>query len=269
MRPTTPWQRGLQHFNGALFVPNSVDGLGTGLGGQWTTGTGNITHATVGTAYDTQFKRTIYKNAGNANDELGPRLSRAGDYQFWLGNDKYLGGWYLSAIFRIEAWNAENTARLFIGMTANAAAICTSDTVPTHTCGLWHDTTDGQDVLNFVFRSSGAADKTTSVTTHALNPGILAAGVTLLWEMWAFPNGMNVINTNWKLSQFDVSLDSHSEPSNRVKRIKWQETGNMINSVAQMMAPQVQMSNGAETVANRFGMSVANVYVVPWSGEQD
>jgi hypothetical protein len=268
MRPTHSWQRGLQHFNGALFVPNSVDGLGTGLGGQWTTGAGTITHATVGTAYDTQFKRTIYKNGATHDDELGPRLSRAGDYQFWMGNDKYLGGWYMSAIFRIEAWNSD-AGRLFIGMTANAAAICTSDTVPQHTTGLWHDTTDGQDVLNFVFRSTGAADKTTVVTTHALNPGILAANNTFLWEMWTFPNGSNVINTNWKLSQFDVSNDTHGSPFNRVKKVKWQETAGMNSSIAQMMAPQVQMSNGADGTAGHYGISVANVYVVPWSGEQD
>jgi hypothetical protein len=269
MRPTVPWQRGLQHFNGCLFLPNSVDG--TGAWDKWDSGSGTVTHATVGTAYDTQFKRTIWKNSGGGgtNDQmLGPRKVNTGDYQFWLGNDKYLGGWYLSAIFRIEVWNSD-AGRLFIGMTGNAAAVCTSDAVPQHTCGLWHDTTDGQDVLNFVFRSTGAQDKTTTVTTHAANPGILAANNTFLWEMWAFPNGHSVINTNWKLSQFDVTNDSHGVPYNRVKKVKWQETGGMTNSLAVMMAPQCQMSNGADTTINHFGMSVANVYATPWSGEQD
>jgi len=266
-RPTSFFQRGLQFFNGCLFLPNSVDGTGSGagLGAAWTTDTAAVgiavTHATVGTAFDTQFKRTIYTNAaGTANQELGPRQSHAGDYQFWFGNAASLGGWYMSTIFRIETWNSDS-GRLFAGMTASTNPVCISDTIPNNTIGLWHDSTDGQDVMNLVIKGTGAVDKTLSVTTHALNPGILAAGVTLLWEMWAFPFGISVINTNFRLSQFDAT-------NKRVNRVKWNAQGGGPTTTT-MCAPQVQMSNGADTTVSHYSISVANIYCAPYSQTLD
>ncbi len=269
MRPPYPFQRGLQHFNGVLFLPSTTtDGAGKGLGTAWTTGVGTVSHPTPSTAFDTQFKRTKYSQVvTTTNQELGPRLSATSDYQFWLGNGDNLGGWYMSTIFRIETWTAD-TGRLFVGMTAAATAQCITDTVATHTGGLWHDTTDGQDVLSFVVRSTGAAAKT-QLTAHsgAVAPvvnasGILASGVMLLWEMWNFPNSMNDINWNYRLSKADTT-------NNRFNKVIYGAAGGFANSTGTMMAPQVQMSNGtADTTANHYEISVANIYATPNSGEQ-
>jgi len=264
MRPSVHWQRGLQHFNGAMFQPDSSTAGGKGLGGIWTTDTAavgiTVAHATVGTAFDTQLKRTTYANVVGAptpDQELGPRLSSAGDYQFWFGNAANLGGWYMSAIFRIGTWNNDG-GRLFVGMTASTNPVCISDTVPNHTIGLWHDSTDGQDVLSLVNKTTGASAKL-AISDHTSDPGLLATGVTLLWEMWAFPNSINAINTNFKLQKFD--------PTNRtIANVEWNAQGGG-PSTTTMCAPQVQMSNGADTTAAHFKIEVANVYCVAYSGE--
>lgn len=273
-----PWQRGLQFFNGALFVPNSIDGTGTDY--TWDPGTGTVTHATVGTAFDTQFKRTIWSNAaGVNNDILGPRKANTGDYQFWLGDKRFCGGFYLSTVFRIETWTAD-TGRLFAGLTAGANPNVASDTLQNNSMGLWHKTTDGANILNFVTRDNAGSEVSQVVAdaTHAV--GVLASGVTLLWEMWHFPNaigpastGLTGVTVNWKLSLFDTSNGADTptpRPLNRVKKQNYNEAGFTSAPTTKMFAPQVQMSNGtADTTVNHYQLGVANIYCAPWSGEMD
>ena len=282
MRPVTPWQRGLQFFNGALFVPNSVDGTGGGIGGAWTYDTAaagvTVTHATVGTAFDTQFKRTIYTNAaGTADQELGPRLSNTGDYQFWLGNKRHCGGFYFSTVFRIDTWNSDG-GRLFVGLTGGANSNVISDTLQNNSMGLWHKSSDGANILNFVTRDNGGNEASQVVAdgTHAV--GTLAAGVTLLWEMWHFPNAIDNVSTgltgltvNWKLSLFDTAVGADGLANDRVKKLNYQQNSfsSRATTISTMFAPQVQMSNGADTTVSHYAISVANIYIAPWGGEMD
>jgi hypothetical protein len=275
MKPVHEWQRGLQYFNGCLFVPNSTDGFGAF--DKWTTGAGTISHATVGTAFDTQFKRTIYTQVvTTANQELGPRKSNTGDYQFWLGDKRFCGGFYFSTVFRIEAWNNDG-GRLFIGLTAGANSNAISDTLQNNSMGVFHKHTDGANILNFVTRDNAGSEKTQVVAdaTHAV--GALTAGNTLLWEMWHYPNaispasaGLTGITVNWKLSIFDTTNGTDGRPLNRVKLMTYNENNFTTNPTTTMFAPQVQMSNGStDATAGHFSIGVANVYVAPWSGEMD
>jgi len=274
MRPTSQWQRGLQHFNGVLFQPNSSTAGGNGLGGVWTTDTASagitISHATPGTAFDTQMKRTVYTNViTTQNQELGPRLAAAGDKQFWVGNADNLGGFYFSAIFRIETWSGAGSGtdgRLFVGLSGNATSCALVDVVPHNSIGLSHVATDGQDVLNLVVVDNSGSITTKNLTVHSgavsptVNaPGILASGVMLLWEIWAFPFAQSTVVTNCRLSYFD--------PTNKyVSKVVWSSSGGLTTN--QFMAPQVQMSNGAtDTTAAHYSIGVANVYCVPWTGE--
>lgn len=272
-RPTTEWQRGLQHFNGHLFVPDGATTGGRGLGAAWTTGAvGTLSHAAPGTAFDTQFKRTVWTEAGASNNqELGPRQSLTSEYNYYLGNAANLGGWYMSAILRVDAWDtpAAPAGRIFVGLTASANPVCISDTFPANTIGLSHLAADTQDVLNLVMiDSTGAALTGTpkAVTTNALNPNILAAGNTFLWEMWSFPNQPTVGSVEAKLSWFDAT-------NHRVSKLKWTSSGTSASghsiSPTAMMAPQCQMSNGTDATAGHYAISVANVYVNTWTGEQD
>jgi len=240
----------------------------------WTTDTAavgiTVAHATVGTAFDTQLKRTTYANVGGtANQELGPRLANAGDYQFWMGNDTtnhdYLGGFYMSAIFRIGTWNSDG-GRIFVGLSASANPVCISDTEPANTVGLWHESTDVQDEFYLLTVTNTPTVTKTKLTQNSgavspvVNaPGILAAGVTLLWELWAFPSSVGTVNTNCRLSKFDAT-------NKWVSKVVWNAVGGgPLNTV--MMAPQCQMSNGTDTTAAHYKIEVANVYCVPPSGE--
>jgi len=271
-RPTTNWQRGLHYFNGHLFVPNGTDGTGSGLGAPWTHGVGiTIAHATPAAAFDTQLKRTTYTQVvTTTNQELGPRQSLASEYQYWPGNARFCGGFYMSATFRIEAWD-DDTGRLFVGMTNSSNAVCISDTVPNNTCGLWHDGTMGQDVLKFVIKNNAGTTASLDITTHAANPGILAAGHTFVWEMWHYPGPTLAVNPgiNGRLALYDTSNDSEAIPFNKVKKVAWEEQGNILTT-NRFMAPQVQMSNGGtDNTAGHFSLGVANIYCAPWSGEMD
>lgn len=255
-RPASHWQRGLQHFNGVLFLPSSgTDGAGKGLGTAWTTDTAavgiTIAHATPGTAIDTQMKRTTYTNvAGTADQELGPRLSAATDKQFWFGNAAGLGGFYFSAIFRVETWNSDG-GRLFVGLSNSANPVCISDTVPNHTIGLWHDSTDGANVLSIVTKAA------TGTTKDAITGATLAAGQAFLWEMWAFPFGISVINTQCRLTSINTG-----------QKIQFNSIGGG-PTTATMLAPQCQMSNGADTTVSHYSISVANIYCAPYSQTLD
>ena len=268
-RPLSPYQRGLQHFNGTLFCPDSASAGGRGLGGVWTTGAGvTVTHATPASELDTQQRRTIYSNSGGGgtNDqELGVRQTAAGDYAYWMGNYNRLGGWYFSTIFRLEAWN-NNAGRFFAGLSASANAIVASDTVPQNTIGLWHDTTDGADATWIVIRGTGAVDKTHAVTTNALNPGLWATGATFIWEMWEAPFGISVTNTSYRLSWFETTHTKPDKPSVKLVEMNSIGGGPATNTFC---APQVQMSNGADTTAGHFSIGIANIYVTPHTGELD
>jgi hypothetical protein len=291
MKPLTEWQRGLQYFNGCFFLPNSVDG--TGAWDKWDPGDGTVSHATVGTAFDTQLKRTIYTNDGTANRALGVRKVNAGDYQFWLGDKRYCGGFYFSTVFRLEAWNGNGTGndgRIFIGLSADANPCAGSDTLKNLSMGLFHKSTDGPNVLNFVTKNA-SGDEATGViadATHGLdgqNNPVLVAGTTFLFEMWHFPNAidpaaagaMTGMTVNAKLSRFDTSLYSGGAQVdgyalNRVKKVGWNEVGfsNLhAKPYTTMFAPQIQISNANDTTIGHYAMGVANVYVAPWSGEMD
>ena len=205
------------------------------------------------------------------------RKKNAGDYQFWLGDKRFCGGFYMSTVFRIEAWNSD-AGRLFIGLTNGANANCVSDTLQNNSMGLFHKSTDGANILNFVTRDNvgSEASQVVADATHAV--GALAAGATLLWEMWHYPNGispaaagMTGVTSNWKLSVFDTANGSDGKANNRVKKLSWNEN-TFVNAAAvltKMFAPQVQMSNGADTTAGHFSIGIANVYCAPWSGEMD
>lgn len=287
MRPTMQHQRGLWNFNGHLFVPNGIDGSGSpGLGSPWVTDTAakgiTVSHPAPSAGFADQLKRTLYTQsapggAANNDQELGPRQNLASEYQYWTGNERFCGGWYMSVIFRVNAWD-DDTGRLFIGLSESANPVVASDTMPNNSCGLWHSGLMTQDVLKFYAKNNAGTEAIQDVTTHALNPGILAAGVTLQWEMWHYPNthdnrSASNVGVNFMLSLYDISNQTETIspflviPFNRIKRVKWQEQGNALTT-NKFMAPQAQMSNGATDVtAGHFGIAIINIYCVPWSGE--
>ncbi len=152
-----------------------------------------------------------------------------------------------------------------MGLSANANAEVRSDVLDANTMGLWHSAAHGQDELYYAITNGAGAETDVAVTTHALNPGILVAGSTFLWEMWEAPFGISVTNVNYRLSQFITTHNKPSEPS--VKLVKYNSQG--FATPAAFLAPQCQMSNAADTTVDHFGIGIANIYVTPHTGEND
>jgi hypothetical protein len=109
---------------------------------------------------------------------------------------------------------------------------------------------------------------TSGISTY---PGILASGVTLLWELWAYPAFEGVVNVSGKLSIFDVATGADALALNRVAKVNYKQEGNtMSGSTTTFLAPQVGMSNGpTDVVAADYELAIINIYVAPWSGEMD
>jgi hypothetical protein len=244
-RPLHPFQPSLYDFNGLLWLPNGVDGTGRGLGSAWTVAAGNtVTHpAPANTNFVTQLKRTIYANDGTTNRTLGAYLLGTHDFQFWRGNSDRLGGFYMSVMFSINAW-ANNAGRLFIGLADSVSGlVADSDTVAGDIVGLWHDSTMGANVLKLMSRDG------TTKTEQDITGVTLAAGQGFLWEMWGEPNPtdnimgtkLTSLNTGAKIQYIQISTNS---PRNTI-----------------MMAPQVHMSNGADTTPNNFSIGIMEIYL--------
>jgi hypothetical protein len=251
VRPNDKWQKGLWNFNGMLFVPNGLNGNGSSLGA-WAVDTGNtITHPNpTGTSKATQIRRTMYANDGTNNRSLGVRGITATDAAFWRGNSTvtpFLGGFYLAATFTIEAW-ADNTGRIFVGLSANATPVVIADAAPVDCVGLWHSSVEAANTFVIITRGSGAETKT--AFTSAAN---LVVGQGYLYEMWTYPASASLtaniahrltnLNTGAKIAFLSNTLGPQA---------------------ATFMSPQVQMSNGAGASAGTpgaFAIGIGGVLV--------
>jgi hypothetical protein len=250
VRPSDQWQRGLWGFNGLLFVPNSTDGTGGGLGAPWIIDAGvTVSHpAPTATSKATQIRRTMYTHDATNNRRCGPRIGSTADQAFWRGNSTvapFLGGFYFAAVFTIEAW-ADDTGRIFAGLTAAASGVVQTDAVPVDTIGLWHSSVTGANTFVIATRDAGA--ESLVAFTAAAN---LVPGQGYLFEMWTYQatTGLTAnifcrltnLNTGAKIASVQTNLGPQS---------------------ATFLGPQVQMSNGAGASAGTpgaFAIGVANV----------
>jgi len=136
--------------------------------------------------------------------------------------------------------------RLFVGLQSGTTSILVSDTVPAiGAIGLWHDTTDGTDVINLLTKDSTTATKNTlngSPTTP------YSTGQGYDFYMFAKPNDsviyyrLDNLNTGATLSDSSIST---TIPLNTT-----------------FMGPVVGMSNGtANVVAGTVGIGINRIYV--------
>jgi hypothetical protein len=193
------------------------------------------------------MKRTMYANDAVANRILGPALAGAADYQFWRGNvpgDDMYGGFYFAVQFTIEAW-LNNTGRLFVGLASAAAGnVANVDTagIVGDCVGLYHDTTEGANILNLVYRNNVTTSK------NAITGATLAAGQGFLWEMWQEPNSsilatkLSSLTTGAKI--FYTQISSLTTPRVNI-----------------FMAPQIHMANAANAGAGNFAIGVVSAYI--------
>lgn len=244
----TPVQAALYGNNVVMYLPNTGTTAGINLGTPWAVGT-TIGHPAPTAGIYTQIKRTTSTNViTTQNQSLGVSSIVSTAAQFWRGNSAGLGGFFFFARFGIETLTAAspNATRMFVGLMSGTTNILVSDTVPAISCiGLWHDTTDGANVINLLTKNGTTSTKNTlngSPTTP------YATGQAYDFYMYAKPNDSEIfyrlddLNTGTTLSDSSIST---TLPLNTT-----------------FMGPVVGMSNGtANIVASTVAIGVNRIYI--------
>ncbi len=243
-----PMQAALYGNNIVLYVPNTGTTAGINFGTPWAVGT-TVAHPAPTAGIYTQMKRTTSTNVvTTTNQALGISSIVSTAAQFWIGNSTGLGGFFFFARFGIETLTAAspNATRLFVGLQSGTTNILASDTIPAISCvGLWHDTTDGANVINLLTKNGTTATKN-ALTGSPTTP--YTTGQAYDFYMYCKPAD-NVIyyrldNFNTSTTLVDSSVTT-TLPANTT-----------------FMGPVVGMSNGtANTVAATVGIGINRVYV--------
>jgi len=234
--------------NMIMFTPyGSTTVTPNGFGTTWAKGgsAGTVsspTCASTAPAIINQMRRVRHANAATTTNQcMGIISTAAGMSQFWRGNSAGLGGFFFFARFAI-ALTASTSERLFVGLTPGTAEVVASDTVANNSCGLWHDTTDGNN-LYFMTR-----DGTTTHKGSAIPSTNFAAGQGYDFYMFARPNDsviyyrLDDINAGTTLID---SSESNNLPTNTV-----------------FLGPQVEISNGTTDVTvTTVAIDINRIYV--------
>lgn len=244
----TWFQPALFGNNVVLYLPNTGTTAPINLGTPWAT-SATIAHPAPTAGIYTQMKRTTSTNVVTTqNIALGASSIVNTAAQFWRGNDTGLGGFFFFARFGIETLTAgsPNATRLFVGLQSGTTNVLVSDTIPAISCiGLWHDTTDGANVISLLTKDASNANKGTlngSPTTP------YSTGQGYDFYMYAKPNDsviyyrLDNLNTGAILSEGSTSTN--------------------IPLAATFMGPVVGMSNGtANIVAGTVGIGINRIYI--------
>jgi hypothetical protein len=159
-----------------------------------------------------------------------------------------LGGFFFFARFGIETLTAgtPNGTRLFVGLQSGTTNILGSDTVAGDVIGLWHDTTDGANVLNIVTRNNSTTAKN-ALAGAPVTP--YATGQAYDFYLYCAPNDSAIyyrldnFNTNTILSEGSLSVATLPRPEI-------------------FMGPNVGMSNGtANIIASTVAIGVNKIYI--------
>jgi hypothetical protein len=229
-------------------MPNTGTTAGINLGSPWAVGT-TIAHPAPTAGIYTQMKRTTSTNVVTTqNQALGVSSIVSTAAQFWRGNSAGLGGFFFFARFGIETLSAAspNATRMFVGLQSGTTNILVSDTVPAISCiGLWHDTTDGANVINLLTKDGSTGTKNT-LTGSPTTPYSTGQGYD--FYLYAKPNDSVIYYRLDNLNTATTLVDSSVTTT--------------IPAAATFMGPVVGMSNGtANTVASTVGIGVNRIYI--------
>lgn len=244
----TPFESAWYGNNKVLYLPNTGTTAGLNLGTPWAVGT-TVAHPAPTAGMYTQIKRTTSTNVvTTTNQILGVSSIVSTAAQFWRGNSAGQGGFFFFARFGIETLTAAspNATRLFVGLQSGTTSILASDTIPAISCvGLWHDTTDGANVINLLTKDGTTATKN-ALAGSPTTP--YATGQGYDFYMFCKPNDNTIyyrldnLNTGAILSEGSVTTT--------------------VPAATTFMGPVVGMSNGtANIVAATVGIGVNKIYV--------
>lgn len=244
----TPIQAALYGNNIVMYLPNTSATLGLNLGTPWVVG-GTVAHPQPTAGMYTQCKRTTSTNVvTTTNQTLGASSIATTAAQFWVGNSVGLGGFFFFARFGIETLTAAspNATRLFVGLQSGTTNILASDTIPAISCvGLWHDTTDGANVINLLTKDGTTATKN-ALTGSPTTPYSTGQGYD--FYMFCKPADSTIYYRLDNLNTGAILVDSSVTTT--------------IPNNATFMGPVCGMSNGtANIVASTVGIGINRLYV--------
>lgn len=244
----TPFQPALFGNNIVMYMPNTGTTAGLNFGAPWAVGT-TIGHPQPTAGMYTQMKRTTSTNViTTTNQTLGVSSIVSTAAQFWRGNGSGQGGFFFFARFGIELLSAAspNATRLFVGLQSGTTNILVSDTIPAISCiGLWHDTTDGANVINLLTKDGSTATKN-ALTGSPSTP--YATGQGYDFYMFCKPNDSTIYYRLDDLLTGATLVDSSVTTT--------------IPAATAFMGPVVGMSNGtANTTAATVAIGVNRIYI--------
>jgi hypothetical protein len=234
--------------NVVQFLPNTGTTAPLNTGTPWATGT-TIGHPAPTAGMYTQMKRTTSTNViTTANQALGVSSIVSTAASFWVGSSAGLGGFFFFSRFGIETLTAgsPNATRLFVGLHSGTTNIVISDTIPAISAvGLWHDTTDGANVINLLTKDGTTATKN-ALTGSPTTPYSTGQGYD--FYMFCKPADTTIYYRLDNLNTGAILVDSSVTTT--------------IPNNAVFMGPNVGMSNGtANTTAATVGIGVNRIYI--------
>lgn len=196
-------------------------------GGAPVTSSGTLTHPTPTAGRINQLWRAQFASVVTTVDQpLGWWYNSAALHKFWRGNAANQGGFYFRGKMTLGAWTTGD--RYFQGLDSVGACRAISNTLAGDICGLWHDATMADTVLNFITRDNVT---TTSVAITLATAMATGQGYELI--MYCKPNDTVLYYKVIDMLTGNTLADSFTSttlPRNTV-----------------FMSPQQSMSNGANT----------------------
>lgn len=210
-------------------------------GGGTVTSGGTITHPTPTAGRINQLWRTHFASVVTTVDQqLGWWHNSGALAKYWRGNATNLGGFYFRGKMTIGAWTTGN--RYFQGLDTTNVARAASDTLAGDICGLWHDSTMADTVLNFITR-----DNTTTTSVAITLATAMATGQGYELIMYCKPNDTVLYYKVIDMLTGNTLADSFTSttlPRNTI-----------------FLMPQQSMSNGANALVTAAQCGIVECYV--------
>ena len=252
MKPAGTHEPRLSHEQVMLYLPaTGTDGTGAGIGPSWTAGSGaTVSHPTPSAGFSTEFRCTRFTSPAAADKHLGVYFSNADHCCAYLGSATSRGGFYFRALFKVNAI-PNNAIRFFCGLSAQVGTgLCTSNTPPANSVGLWCDDTDSAALSLMTCNNSGTKTKTALTT-----PETLTAGRLYEFIMICNPNQSVVV------TQLNNYADTSGGALGTVLNSQNANTNLPANTV--MMAPQLGLGNAANATGGDCSLDIMSIYLRP------
>jgi hypothetical protein len=208
-------QRAIYSNNITMWLPNSGNVVYAPLGTTWLArnsggGAGQSKPTISNTNVVTQMNRNVFGTGTNASGASGIVST---DPLVFIGNNYYMGGFFLFARFALETYLASE--RFFIGLSASNAALNGNPSVRNNSVGIGKDSTDT--TIQFITRGATSVTKTNTTLIPDVSkiydfylyclPNSSVMQYTIMNPLdLSYPLATGVINTNTPVANTNLYL---------------------------------------------------------------